>query len=79
MSLADSYDRDLRELVDTLDERGVLQPGEKEAWTDGLDDAEHVSDYARLNDSLVSVLGDRDGLPEALEEHSFNPETDAFF
>ncbi|WP_418283919.1 hypothetical protein [Halorubrum sp. DTA46] len=77
MTLIDAYRDDLRELVDRLDERGVFAPGEREAWDEGIDEADHYSTLKHTNESLLESMSGRDGVDEVITEHT-NPETKQF-
>jgi len=78
MSLADAYESDLRGLVEELEKQDVFAQGEAEAWYEGIDEAEDVSDLAIVNDAIQEILGDSDGLNRALDEQNHH-ETNAFF
>lgn len=77
MTLTEAYRDDLRELVDRLDERDVFAPGEREAWDEGIEEADHYSTLKHTNESLLEAMDGRDGLEEVIDEHT-NPETKQF-
>ncbi|TKX79538.1 hypothetical protein EXE53_15345 [Halorubrum sp. SD626R] len=77
MTLVEAYRDDLSELVDRLDERGVFAPGEREAWEEGIEEADHYSTLKHANESLLEAMSDRDGVEEVITEHT-HPETNQF-
>jgi len=77
VTLTEAYRDDLRELVERLDERGVFQPGEREAWMEGVEEADHYSTLKYTNESLLEAMSERDGVDAVITEHT-NPETKQF-
>ena len=69
MTLTEAYRDDLRELVDLLDERGVFRPGEREAWMEGVEEADHYSTLKYTNESLLETIGDREDAEEVVTNH----------
>lgn len=67
MSLTDANERDLRGLVEELENLDVFALGEAEAWYEGIDEANVVSDYMMVNEAIVDTLEDRDGVQSAVE------------
>lgn len=67
MSHTDAYEADLRGLVEDLEKQDVFALGEAEAWYVGSDEAEVVSDYLMLNEAIVDILDEREGVDEALK------------
>jgi len=78
MNLAEYHAEDLRGLVAAIDEHGIFDPGEREAWDEEIDDAEgDCGSLMSLNQALLNAMDDRDGIETVIDEHT-NPETDAF-
>ena len=70
MSLLEAYRSDLRELVAALDDRGVFRPGEREAWDEGIDNAEDVSELMITGEALHKAMLEREGAEEVVTEHT---------
>jgi len=71
MSLLEAYRADLRELVAAaLDDRGIFRPGEREAWDEGIDDADDVSELLMTAEALHKAILDREGVDEVVSEHT---------
>ena len=70
MTLIEAYRDDLRELVTRLDERGVFAPGEREAWDEGIDEAEEVNELMMTGEALHEAMDDREGVDEIVGEHT---------
>jgi len=70
MTLIDAYRDDLRELVDRLDERGVFAPREREAWDEGIDEADNMSELMMTGEALHGAIVDREGAGEVVSEHT---------
>ena len=70
MSLEDAYRSDLRELVAALDDRGIFQPGEREAWEEGIEQAEDTSELMITGEALHKAIVDREGVDEVVSEHT---------
>jgi len=51
MAQLSAYSKDLYELVAALDDRGVLRPGEREAWEEGIDDADEISELRTIEEA----------------------------
>lgn len=56
----------------------MFAPGEAEARYDGIDEGDVVSDYMLVNEAIVDVLDERDGVNEALKE-AVQHQTRAFY
>jgi len=61
MAQLSAYSKDLYELVAALDDRGVLRPGEREAWEEGIDDADEISELRTIEEALHKAMLDREG------------------
>ena len=70
MTLIEAYRDDLRELVNRLDERGVFAPGEREAWDEGIDEADEVAELMTTGEALHKAMMERDGVDEVVSEHT---------
>ncbi|WP_256402410.1 hypothetical protein [Halorubrum salinum] len=77
MTLIEAYREDLRELVARLDENGVFAPGEREAWDEGIDEADEMNELMMTGESLHEAMADREGVDEVVGEHAEN-QTQAF-
>lgn len=77
MSLLEAYRSDLRELVAALDDRGVFRPGEREAWDEGIDDADEMTELMITGEALHKAMLDREGVEEVVSEHT-KERTEAF-
>jgi len=62
MAQLSAYSKDLYELVAALDDRGVLRPGEREAWEEGIDDADEISELRTIEEALHKAMLDREGV-----------------
>lgn len=70
MTLIDAYRDDLRELVARLDENGVFAPGEREAWDEGIEEAEEMNELMITGEALHKAMVDREGVEEVVSEHT---------
>jgi len=70
MSLQSAYREDLRELVAALDDRGIFLPGEREAWDEGIEEAEDTSELMITGKALHKAIVDREGVDEVVSEHT---------
>ena len=70
MSLQSAYREDLRELVAALDDRGIFRPGECEAWEEGIEEADDMSELMTTGEALHKAMVDRDGVDEVVSEHT---------
>ncbi|WP_435074916.1 hypothetical protein [Halorubrum sp. HHNYT27] len=70
MSLMEAYRADLRELVAALDDHGVFRPGEREAWDEGIEEADEMADLMRTGEALHEAMVDREGVEEVVSEHT---------
>lgn len=77
MTLIESYRDDLRGLVDRLDESGVFAPGEREAWDEGIEEADQMNELMMTGEALHEAMDDRDGVDAVIDKHT-HPETNAF-
>ncbi|MFC7204714.1 hypothetical protein ACFQJC_14435 [Haloferax namakaokahaiae] len=75
MTLFSSYESDLREMLAALDDNDVFAPGEREAWREGVEEAEHLSDLMMVNEALVEVLSGREKFDRFMAESDFNTES----
>mgnify|MGYP007057081164 CR=1 FL=1 len=53
------------EFVAALDDRGVFCPGERDAWEEGIDEADEMT-----GEALDKALVDREGVEEVVSEHT---------
>ncbi|WP_280585393.1 hypothetical protein [Halorubrum sp. Boch-26] len=70
MSLQSAYREDLRELVAALDERGIFRPGEREAWEEGIEEADDMTELMITGEALHKAMLDREGVEEVVSEHT---------
>lgn len=70
MSLQSAYREDLRELVAALDDRGIFRPGEREAWEEGIEQADDMSELMMTGEALHAAMVDREGVDEVVSEHT---------
>ena len=77
MSLLEAYRADLRQLVAALDDHGILHPGEREAWDEGIEEADEMAELMRTGEALHEAMVDREGVEEVVSEHT-NERTQAF-
>lgn len=70
MAQLSAYSKDLYELVAALDDRGVLRPGEREAWEEGIDDADEISELRTIEEALHKAMLDREGVNEVVSKHT---------
>lgn len=70
MTLQAAYRDDLRELVAALDERGAFRSGEREAWEEGIDEADEMSELMMTGEALHEAMLDRDGVDEVVSNHT---------
>lgn len=77
MTLIEAYREDLRELVARLDENGVFAPGEREAWDEGIDEADEMNELMMTGESLHEAMIDREGIEKLVSEHT-TPESQTF-
>jgi len=56
--------------VAALDDRGVLRPGEREAWEEGIDDADEISEARTIEEALHKAMLDREGVNEVVSKHT---------
>jgi hypothetical protein len=70
MSPLKAYRADLRALVAALDDRGVFRPGEREAWDEGIDDADDVTELLTTAEALHTAIVGREGSEEVVSEHT---------
>jgi hypothetical protein len=70
MSLQSAYREDLLELVAALDDRGIFRPGEREAWEEGIEEADDMSELMTTGEALHAALVDREGVDEVVSEHT---------
>ncbi|EMA57169.1 hypothetical protein [Halorubrum lipolyticum] len=77
MSLEDAYRADLQELVAALDDRGIFRPGEREAWIEGIEQADGTSELMITGEALHKAMLDREGVDEVVSEHT-KERTEAF-
>ncbi|UXF51040.1 MAG: hypothetical protein HQRvContig05_24 [Haloquadratum phage sp.] len=78
MNVGEFYAEDLWDLVEVIDERGIFEPGEREAWEEEIRDAD--ADYRSLmslNQALIDAMDGREGMDEVIDEHT-HPETNTF-
>lgn len=75
MSLAQSVVVDLEEMIDGLDDYGVFEPGEAEAWCEELAEADCVGEMMTLNEALVETVGGRCSFQEFMSEVDFEART----
>jgi hypothetical protein len=75
MTLTDSYEDDLHDIVDGLEDAGIFAPGEPAAWREGIEDADHMSDLMIVNEALVEALSDRDGFEEFRQAADWDTDT----
>ena len=74
MTLIEAYREDLRELVTRLDENGVFDPGEREAWDEGIEEADQMNELMMTGEALHEAMNDRDDIDQVIDKHT-NPET----
>ena len=70
MSLLDAYRADLRQLVAALDDHGIFRPGEREAWDEGMEEADEMAELMRTGEALHEAMVDREGVEEVVSEHT---------
>lgn len=70
MSMLDAYRADLRELVAALDDHGIFRPGEREAWDEGIEEADDMAELQRTGEALHEAMVDREGVEEVVSEHT---------
>jgi len=70
MAQVSVYYEDLSELVAALDDRGVFRPGEREAWEEGIDDADEISELRTIEEALHKAMLDREGVTEVVSKHT---------
>jgi len=57
-------------LVAALDDRGVFRLGEREAWEEGIDEADEMSELMTTAEALHKAMVDREGVDEVVSEHT---------
>ncbi|OYR38347.1 hypothetical protein DJ82_12220 [Halorubrum sp. Ib24] len=70
MSLLEAYRADLRQLVAALDDRGIFRPGEREAWDEGIEEADDMAELKRTGEALHEAMVNREGVEEVVSEHT---------
>ncbi|TKX70961.1 hypothetical protein [Halorubrum sp. GN11GM_10-3_MGM] len=70
MTLIEAYRDDLRELVARLDENGAFAPGEREAWDEGIEEADQMSELMMTGEALHKAMVGREGVDEVVKEHT---------
>ena len=70
MTLIEAYRDDLRELVSRLDENGVFAPGEREAWDEGIEEADQMSELMTTAEALHEAMVEREGVDEVVSKHT---------
>ncbi|TKX64362.1 hypothetical protein [Halorubrum sp. GN12_10-3_MGM] len=70
MAQLSAYSEDLYELVAALDDRGVLRSGEREAWEEGIDDADEISELRTTEEALHKAMLNREGVTEVVSKHT---------
>ncbi|WP_231184708.1 hypothetical protein [Haladaptatus sp. DYF46] len=65
-------------MVEALGDHGVFRPGEAEAWFEGVEEAEHLSELMMCNEALVEALGDRESFQQFREQTDFGTESSVF-
>lgn len=77
MAELSAYREDLRELVAALDTRRIFLPGEREAWEEGIDEADETRELITTEEALHKAMLDREGVDEVVSKHTAG-RTEAF-
>jgi len=70
MAQLSAYSENRYELLAALDDREVFRPGEREAWEEGIDDADEMSELRTIEEALHNAMVDRDGVNEVVGKHT---------
>ena len=57
-------------MVATLDARGIFRPGESEAWEEGIDEADKISELISIEEALHKAMLNREGVDEVVSTHT---------
>ncbi|WP_231899181.1 hypothetical protein [Halorubrum trapanicum] len=57
-------------MVAALDDRGIFRPGEREAWEEGIEEADDMSELMTTGEALHAAMVDREGVDEVVSEHT---------
>ena len=70
MSLLEAYRADLRELVAALNDHGIFRPGEREAWDEGIEEADEMAELQRTGEALHEAMLDREAVEDVVSEYT---------
>ncbi|QKY17894.1 hypothetical protein [Halorubrum sp. CBA1229] len=70
MSLLEAYRADLRELVAALNDHGIFRPGEREAWNEGIEEADEMAELQRTGEALHEAMLDREAVEDVVSEYT---------
>ncbi|KOX95567.1 hypothetical protein AMR74_13735 [Halorubrum tropicale] len=52
------------------DTRRIFRPGEREAWEEGIEEADDMSELMTTGEALYAAMVDREGVDEVVSEHT---------
>jgi len=70
MSLLEAYRADLRGLVAALNDHGIFRPGEREAWNEGIEEADEMAELQRTGEALHEAMLDREAVEDVVSEYT---------
>ncbi|MYL18123.1 hypothetical protein GLW36_15935 [Halorubrum terrestre] len=56
--------------VSLTDTRGIFRPGEREAWEEGIEEANDMSGLMTTGEALHAAMVDREGVYEVVSEYT---------
>lgn len=71
MAFSDAIRSDLEGMINGLNDYGVFEPGEAEAWREEVAEAEYVGEMMTLNEALVEAMEDRERFQEFMQNVEF--------